>query len=259
VHQHFARHPRVAVEHSRERETKARVPGWGSRPLQDREVEALRSALYRPDTARKGWHISAESVWPEGWGGPDRAVCEAALSRMLDGDAWMACEVLMHDGLALAAVLALGGHATNALAALGATRTPASLAETRSALARAIQRVKGPSMPPELPTSPEAEAVYQQLRKLPDPSLAIDAPYWLLRDQRADLQHALQTAGRLQDFRNLRLLLDRADLAAKLGPFWLLQEDAETEHKLATVVRVIGTQGEPPTRDACLHFLKARV
>jgi hypothetical protein len=251
---------RCMVRELRDRGHRVRIPGWGSRAMADKEVEALRTALYERGLRLKRWHAWMPPPWPDGWGGPDAASTEGTIARLIDGDTWMAAEILLHDGLAVAAVLALGGHAANAIAVLGATRTPPSLARTRSALARAIHRnARSNVTPPDRPWGNEADAIDRQLRKLPEPSLAIDAPYWLLRDQRAQLQHALQTRGRLQEFRDLRLILDRPDVAAKLAPFWLLREDETLEESLIGLVHTIGRQLDPPSRDQCLHYLRSRL
>jgi hypothetical protein len=251
---------RCIVRALREDGRRARVPGWSGRALSDAEAESLRASLHRPAIRLKRWHSWVGAPWPEGWGGPDSAGIESALARLLDSDPWTTWEVFLHDGLAVAAVLALSGHAANALAALGACRTPPAFAETRARLAKAIHRgIRSPTLPPDRLWSQEAEKVYRQLRALPEPSLAIDAPYWLLGEQRAALQHRLQTSGRLQQFRDLRLLLDRPDLAETLAPFWLLREDADTEETLIGLVHAIGRQLDPPSRDECLHFLRSRL
>jgi hypothetical protein len=251
---------RCVVRALREDGRRARVPRWGGPALDDAEAESLSASLHRPAIRLKRWHSWVPAPWPEGWGAPDSASIESALARLLDSDPWTTWEVFLHDGLAVAAVLALSGHAANALATLGACRTPPGLSDTRARLARAIHRgVRLPTVPPDGPWSQEAEAVYRQLRTLPDPSLACDAPYWLLGDQRAELQHTLQTSGRLREFRDLRLLLDRPDVAARLAPFWLLREDADAEQALIGLVHAVGRQIAPASRDECLHFLRSRL
>jgi hypothetical protein len=92
---------------------------------------------------------------------------------------------------------------------------------------------------------------------MPDPSLALETPYWLLGAQRAEAQYILQASGRLQDFRRLRLVLERPDVATSLAPFWLLGERPEVEKWLVDLVRRTAMQLAPPTPDECRLFLRS--
>jgi hypothetical protein len=235
----------------------ARIPSWGSRALTEKESQDLHVAIHGRDARGSAFLSRLPSTpWPHDWGGPDTREITVALARLLGSEPGLAREVFLHDGLALAAIHALGGHAVNALAALGATRTPPAFDEARTALARAIHTGIGATrLPGERPVRAEAEAVYRQLRRLPEPNLALETPYWLLGAQRAQAQHALQTSGRLQAFRDLRLVLDRPDVAEALAPFWLLREAHGFEASLGALVRRTAARIGPPTPDQCLRFL----
>ncbi|HET9317828.1 MAG TPA: hypothetical protein VFQ51_19695, partial [Vicinamibacteria bacterium] len=74
---------------------------------------------------------------------------------------------------------------------------------------------------------------------------------------RAEAQHALQTSGRLQAFRKLRLVLERPDVARALEPFWLLGDGPEVEPSLVGLVRRTFARMEPPTADECASFLRS--
>jgi hypothetical protein len=238
---------------------RARIPSWGSRGLNEREASELHAAIHGREVrtfALQG--VLPSPPWPSEWGGPDSREIASALARLLGSDVGLAREAFVHDGLALAAVHALSGHAVNALAVLGASRTPPALDEARTALARAIHEgIGGSTLPGDRPVRPEADAIYRQLRKLPEPNLALETPYWLLGAQRAEAQHALQTSGRLQQFRHLRLILDRPDVADALAPFWLLRETPGLEGSLVDLVRRTAAQLAPPTPDQCLRFLRS--
>ena len=237
----------------------ARIPSWGSRALNETEAGSLHTAIH----SRELRSIAALSgltapPWPEEWGGPDARGITSALSRLLGSDVTLAGEVFMHDGLALAALHALGGHAMNALAALGASRTPAAFDEARTALARAIHAgIAGSTLPEDRPTALQADSIYRQLRSLPDPSLALATPYWLLGAQRAEFQHALHTSGRFQQFRGLRLVLDRPDVTDALAPFWLLREEAGLERSLIDMVRRAGNHLSQPRPEECRRFVRS--
>ena len=92
--------------------------------------------------------------------------------------------------------------------------------------------ITGSTLPEDLP-SKKADAVYRQVRELPEPSLALETPYGVLCDQRAEAQHAFQVSGRLQEFRRLRLVLDRADLAKSMGVPYTKDTVALCENYLA--------------------------
>lgn len=237
----------------------ARIPSWGSRALNEREASDLHAAIHGREVRSFALQdILPAPPWPYAWGGPDAREVTSALSRLLGSGLWLAREAFLHDGLALAAVHALGGHAMNALAVLGASRTPPAFDEARTALARAIHAgISGSTLPEDLPTKAEADTIYRQLRRLPEPSLALETPHWLLGAQGAEAQHALQTSGRLHQFRDLRLVLDRPDVADALAPFWLLREEPGVEDSLIDLVRRAAARLESPTPDECLRFLRS--
>ncbi len=236
----------------------ARIPSWGSRSLDEKEAGELHAIVHGREPAEAAPATRLPSApWPAEWGGPDTRAVSTALWRLIAGGQGLVREVFLHDGLALAAVHALGGHAMNALSALGASRTPPALDEARTALARAIHGgLDAATLPADLP-SKQADAVYRQLRELPEPSLALDTPYGLLGAQRAEAQHALQASGRLQEFRKLRLVLERPDVAEALAPFWVLGNEAGLERPLVDLVRVTFAQLAPPTPDECRLFLRS--
>jgi len=236
----------------------ARIPAWGSRSLDEKEAAELHAMLYgtrRRETAIVTFLPSAP--WPAEWGGPDTHGVTRSLWRLMGGDRRLARDVFLHDGLALAAVHALGGHAMNAMAALGASRTPGALDEARTALSVAIHvGITGSTLAEDLP-SKQADAVYRQLRELPEPNLALETPYGTLWDQRAEAQHAFQTSGRLQEFRRLRLVLDRPDVTDSLAPFWLLDNHSDMEVSLIRLVRLTVAGLAPPTAVECARFLRS--
>jgi hypothetical protein len=236
----------------------ARVPSWGSRSLDEKEAGKLHAALYEPGRHKTASPSHLPSApWPSGWGGPDTHGFTYTLWRLMGGDSELAREVFLHDGLAVAAVYALGGHTMNAMAALGASRTPDVFYRSRAALSAAIHvGTTESTLPKDLP-SKEADAVYRQLRELPEPNLALETPYCVLGDQRAEAQHAFQTSGRLQEFRRLRLVLDRPDLAESLAPFWLLADSYDIEDSLRRLVRLTVAGLAPPTADECGRFLRS--
>ena len=165
----------------------------------------------------------------------------------------------MHDGLALAALHALGGHAMNALAALGASRTPPAFDEARSALAQAIHAgISGSTLPKDLPTAPKADSIYRQLREPAGAQPgAGDALLAARRRSGPKSSMRLQTSGRLQQFRDLRLVLDRPDVTDALAPFWLLREDAGLEGSLIDMVRRAATQLSQPGPEECRRFVRS--
>jgi hypothetical protein len=236
----------------------ARIPAWGSRSLDEKEASELHAMLYGPHRRQKDPSTRLPSApWPADWGGPDTHGVTRTVWRLIGGDKRVARDVFLHDGLALAAVHALGGHTMNALAALGASRTPGALDEARTALARAIHGgIRDSTLPEDLP-SKQADAVLRQLGELPEPNLALETPYGSLSDQRAEAQHAFQTSGRLQQFRRLRLVLERPDLAEALTPFWVLPDRDDMEVSLLAFVRRTIARLEPPTADECGRFLRS--
>ena len=237
---------------------RARIPAWGSRSLDEKEAAELRPFLNPPP-----WRKTAiapplpTTPWPAEWGGPDTRGLTRALHRLLGGDPQLVRDVFLHDGLALAAVHALGGHAMNAMAVLGASRAPGFLDDAHRALSVAIHvGIRASTLPEDLP-SKQADSVYRQLRELPEPSLALETPYGALWEQRAEAQHAFQTSGRLQEFRRLRLVLDRPDVAESLAPFWLLDDRNDMEMSLLRLVRLTVAGLAPPTADECGRFLRS--
>ena len=236
----------------------ARIPAWGSRSLEEKEAHDLYAILHGRQVRKSALAKPLPSApWPAEWGGPDTHEVTRALRRLIGGDRWLARDVFLHDGLALAAIHALGGHRFNAMAALGASRTPGVLEEARTALARAIHvGILDSTLPEDLP-SKQADAVLRQLRELPEPNLALETPYGSLWDQRAEAQHAFQTSGRFQEFRRLRLVLDRPDLAEALTPFWVLPDRDDLEGSLLAFVRRTIARLEPPTADECGRFLRS--
>lgn len=236
----------------------ARIPAWGSRSLDEKEAAELHAMLYGRRRHEAAIVTPLPSApWPSEWGGPDTRGITRSLWRLMGEDRRLARDVFLDDGLALAAVHALGGHTINAMAALGARRTPGVLAEARTALSVAIHvGITGPTLPEDLPSN-QADAVYRQLRELPEPSLALETPYGALWEQRAEAQHAFQTSGRLQEFRRLRLVLDRPDVAESLAPFWLLDDRNDMEMSLLRLVRLTVAGLAPPTADECGRFLRS--
>jgi hypothetical protein len=236
---------------------RARVPAWGSRALDDKEADELLAMLHKRELRKADLPPRLPSApWPAGWGGPDTHGVTRTLWALLGGDRPLARDIFLHDGLALAAVHALGGHPMNALSALGATQTPAALYEARAALAHAIGGgIVESTLPEDLP-SKQADEVYRLLRELPEPNLALETPYRSLGNQRAEAQHAFQTSGRLALFRRLRLVLDRPHLAEMLDPFWLLP-GRSMSLPLFYLVRITFARLEPPSADECRRFLRS--
>jgi hypothetical protein len=249
---------RLLLAALRPRGLEHRVPAWGSRPLAEEEARELHGFLQRDDDDGIAGvtHLSS-TPWPSDWGGPDTHAIVSTLSRLI-GSEPLAREAFLHDGLALSAIHVLSGNATNAMAALGTSRTPPAFDEARTALARVIHGgVSSSTLPVDRPSGPEVDAIHRQLREMPDPSLALETPYWLLGAQRAEAQYILQASGRLQDFRRLRLVLERPDVATSLAPFWLLGERPEVEKWLVDLVRRTAMQLAPPTPDECRLFLRS--
>ena len=78
-----------------------------------------------------------------------------------------------------------------------------------------------------------------------------------VREQRAEAQHAFQASGRLQEFRRLRLVLDRPDLAESLAPFWLLHDRSDMDVSLLRLIRLTVAAMAPPSADECGRFLRS--
>jgi len=242
------------------REGGVKIPArpWGSPPLGPNDQDAVGRALDLMLRDPVGLRCADRPPWPKGWGGPDLRELEARIAAFLDRGVLMARQVLLDDTLATAAVFGLMGHSPSASALVASVRTPAALDGPRAALLRSVSRARGAEPLPELPFSRDAESLFQKLLRFPDPSVELRTPHAMLAGGRGPLVSRLVREGRAAAASAVRTMLDRRDLTAALGPYWLLSGAPESQACVARLARWLASKAAMPAEDECRAWIATR-
>jgi hypothetical protein len=221
----------------------------GSEAAAARQVlDTLRARAFRVWPTRR--------PWSSGWGGLDALAIEERLGRALRGGVWLARDVFMDDGLALAACHALLGQAPSATATLASRKTPEAFAAARAALRRALACGAFPPGEPALvPASPgrELTSLLERLRHTPDP-VAFGSPEWRDPGLRPHLLSRLQQRGPHGLARAYRELLGAP--FADLDRFWLAGRERVTTRQLVALAAWLRPAEPAPSERDWILFLE---
>jgi hypothetical protein len=161
----------------------------------------------------------------------------------------------------VAGVYAAIGYVPSAVAQLNAAEVAPALSPARQALQEALARGAATGTPALLTFDEwdrDADRVFRQLRGIPDPSVELASPHWLLEGSRGALMGRLVKDGRRRAATAVRTVLERPDLQQDLRPFWILRgtgEDTRAVRRLA--VWAAQAEGVPVEERQWMRFIEA--